>query len=279
MPWIPELFSARALQRIEDERQRPLVSVPFFDGVLAGEFDALLESFAGEPVLHHPVRGRIRGARALNAYVIDTNAWLTERQCRIEDLGRVVMQSQGFEEVVLHLGGQLGRVELPVAIVAEKESDGRLVELRMYYSSWPLTGKHANRPPLLQYDPDLRESDIVAVYEAALAAGDVDAIVAVFEPDGYVREPAGGRFVHRGADQLRAFYELMFSNGGGIPLELCGLIDDGRTCALECNVVRWGKAELAPAAEVAVYARGPSGKLAAVRIYNDVNPPPLGQRG
>ena len=71
----------------------------------------------------------------------------------------------------------------------------------------------------------------------------------------------------------------MFSNGGGIPLELCGLIDDGRTCALECNVVRWGKAELAPAAEVAVYARGPSGKLAAVRIYNDVNPPPLGQRG
>jgi SnoaL-like domain len=279
MPWIPELFSARALQRIEDERQPPLVSVPFFDGVLAGEFDALLESFAGEPVLHHPVRGRIRGARALNAYVIDTNAWLTERQCRIEDLGRVVMQSQGFEEVVLHLGGQLGRVELPVAIVAEKESDGRLVELRMYYSSWPLTGKHANRPPLLQYDPDLRESDIVAVYEAALAAGDVDAIVAVFEPDGYVREPAGGRFVHRGADQLRAFYELMFSNGGGIPLELCGLIDDGRTCALECNVVRWGKAELAPAAEVAVYARGPSGKLAAVRIYNDVNPPPLGQRG
>ncbi len=276
MPWIPELFSARALQRIEDERQRPLVSVPFFDGVLAGEFEALVESFAGEPVLHHPVRGRIRGARALNAYVIATNAWLTQRQCRVEDLGRVVLQSQGFEEVVLHLGGQLGRVELPVAIVAEKESDGRLVELRMYYSSWPLTGQHANRPPLLQHDPDLRESDIVADYEAALAAGDVDAIVAAFEPDGYVREPAGGRFVHRGPDQLRAFYELMFSNGGGIPLELCGLIDDGRTCALECNVVRWGKVELAPAAEVAAYARGPSGKLAAVRIYNDVNPPPLG---
>ena len=191
MPWIPELSRRGRCSASRTSANARLLSVPFFDGVLAGEFDALVESFAGEPVLHHPVRGRIRGARALNAYVIDTNAWLTERQCRIEDLGRVVMQSQGFEEVVLHLGGQLGRVELPVAIVAEKESDGRLVELRMYYSSWPLTGKHANRPPLLQHDPDLRESDIVAVYEAALAAGDVDAIVAAFEPDG-VRPRARG---------------------------------------------------------------------------------------
>ena len=31
------------------------------------------------------------------------------------------------------------------------------------------------------------------------------------------REPAGGRYVHRGPDGLRAFYEHLFSNGGGIP--------------------------------------------------------------
>jgi len=75
-------------------------------------------------------------------------------------------------------------------------------------------------------------------------AGDVDTIVATFEPDGYAREPAGGRYVHRGPDGLRAFYEHLFSNGGGIPLEHCAAIDDGRSCALEYNVVRWGKTEL-----------------------------------
>ncbi len=72
---------------------------------------------------------------------------------------------------------------------------------------------------------------------------------------------------------MRAFYERLFSNGGGIPLEHCALVDDGRTCALEYNVVRWGRTELPPQAGVAVYARDERGKLAAARIYDDVYPP------
>ena len=103
--------------------------------------------------------------------------------------------------------------------------------------------------------------------------GDVGAIVAAFEPDGYAREPAGGPHVHRGREGLRSFYELLFSNGGGIPLGHCAVIDDGRSCALEYNVVRWGRTELPPEAGVAVYVRRPSGRLAAARIYDDVDPP------
>jgi hypothetical protein len=126
---------------------------------------------------------------------------------------------------------------------------------------------------VLQRDPDLCASDVVAEYQRALAAGDVDGIVATFEPDGYAREPAGGRHVHRGAGGLRAFYTHLFSNEGGIPLEHCALADDGRACALEYNVVRWGQTDLWPEAGVAVYVRGPSGKLAAARIYDDTDPP------
>jgi hypothetical protein len=273
MPWVPELFSAPALQQIEEKWQRDLVTVPFFDGLLAGEFDALVGSFAGEPELHHPVRGRIRGARAFETYVTETQAWLRQRNASIEDVERVVTEPSGFGEVVLHLDGETGPVDLPVAIVSERHSDGRIDELRIYYSSWPLTGRHANRPPVLQPDPALHESDVVAEYQRALSAGDVEAIVAAFEPDAYAREPAGGQYVHRGPDGLRAFYELLFSNDGGIPLEHCALIDDGRACALEYNVVRWGRTELPPEAGVAVYVRGPSGKLAAARIYDDVDPP------
>jgi hypothetical protein len=273
MPWWPELFSAPALQRAEERWQRELDTVPFFDGLLAGEFDALIGSFAGDPELHHPVRGRIRGARAFETYVTETNAWLHQLNASVENVEYLSAKRHGFVEVVLHLAGETGRVNLPVAIVAEKQSDGRIIELRMYYSSWPLVRNHTNRPPVLQPDPKLRESDVMADYQRALAAGDADAIVAAFEPDGYAREPAGDEYIHRAPDALRAFYELMFSNDGGIPLEHCALIDDGRTCALEYNVVRWGRTELPPQAGIAIYVRGQTGKLAAARIYDDVDPP------
>jgi len=106
-----------------------------------------------------------------------------------------------------------------------------------------------------------------------LAAGDVDAIVAAFEPDGYAREPAGGDHVHRGPTELRAFYERLFANSGGIPLEHCAVIDDGYACVLEYNVVRWGTTDVPPEAGVAIYVRGQTGKMAAARIYDDVSPP------
>ena len=63
--------------------------------------------------------------------------------------------------------------------------------------------------------------------------------MATFEPGAYAREPAGGQYVHEGSEGLREFYELLFSNDGGIPLEHCAVTDNGRACALEYNVVRW----------------------------------------
>jgi SnoaL-like domain len=274
VPWAPELFSAPVLQRLQEKWQRELVTVPFFDGVMTGELDALVGSFGGEPELHHPVRGRIRGTRAFKAFARETRAQLTRRNVRIEDLAHVIRGGhRACGEVVLHLDREEGHVDLPVATVADRADDGPINELRMYFSSWPLSGRHANRTPVLQPDPEVRESDVVGEYQRALAAGDVDAIVATFEPDAYAREPAGGEYVHQSSSGLRALYERLFSNGGGIPLEHCSVIDDGQACVLEYNVVQWGQTELPPQAGVAVYVRGESGKLAAARIYDDVDPP------
>jgi hypothetical protein len=153
----------------------------------------------------------------------------------------------------VHLGGESEGVDLPVAIAADK-SDGQIDELRIYHGTWQLTGRRARRPPLLQPDPELRAPDVLAQYQSALAAGDLDAI-------------------HRGREGLSKFYEWSFSNGGGIPLEHCALTDDERACALEYNVVRWGRTELPPEPGIAVYVRGESGKLAAARIYDDLDPP------
>jgi hypothetical protein len=57
VPWAPELFSAPALARLEEKRRHELVSVPYFDGLMAGEPDALVKSFAVVPELHFPYAG------------------------------------------------------------------------------------------------------------------------------------------------------------------------------------------------------------------------------
>jgi hypothetical protein len=273
MPWIPELFSAPVLERIRSQTRAARVAVPYFEGLMSGQTDPLVRSFAGEPELHHPVRGRVKGRRAFERFVTDTNAWLVERNATIEDVDRIITPRRGVEEVVLSLDGDHGRVELPVAIAADRADDARIIELRVYFSTWPLTGGHAIRPPMLQPDDVIDEADVVGEYQRALAAGDTEAAVAAFEPDAYVREPAGAAYVHRGQDELRALYERFFSNGGGIPLEHCTATDDGRACALEYNVVRWGRTDLPPEAGIAVYVRGTTGKLAVARIYDDSDPP------
>jgi hypothetical protein len=270
MPWVPEMFSAPALARVLDTRQQELVAVPYFDGLMTGETDALVESFAGAPEVHVPMRGRVKGIRAFEAFVSETSSWLRQRNVSVEDVEHVITEGHGFEEVALHLDGDNGPVELPVAVVADRRHDGRIDELRIYFSNTPL-GRHANRPPVLQRDPDLRLSDIIGEYQRALAAGDVDAILATFEPDGFAREPVGTRHMHGSEDDLRRFYELLFSNGGGIALEYCAVIDDERVCALEYNVARWGETELAREAGFAAYVRGPRGKLAAARTYDDAD--------
>jgi len=274
VPWIPELFTAPAAAKvIEKARRERLAAVAYFDGLLSGDTDALIGSFAGEPELHHPTRGRIKGTNAFRRFVSDQRDWLDSRNATAEHVDLLVTANRTIEEVALHLDGDDGRVELPIAIATDRTDDARLLELRVYFSTWPLTSRHAVRPPLLQPDPEVHESDIVGEYQRALAAGDVEATVACFEPDGYIREPAGRAYVHRGTEAQRAVFTLFFSNGGGIPLEHCTATDDGRACALEYNVVRWGRTEMTPEAGIAVYVRGDAGRLAAARIYDDAEPP------
>src|SRR3954447_2121409 len=123
MPWVPELFSEPVLERWEERQRRErILEVPYFEGVMAGELDALVESFSGEPELHHPIQGGIKGRRAFADYVAGTAAWFAERNVSIEEIGHVVLEQRGFEEVVLHLDGEDGRVDLPVAVVADHRS-------------------------------------------------------------------------------------------------------------------------------------------------------------
>ena len=299
MPWMPEVFSAPIAEAMRHrEAESANDAVAYYEGIMANDPEALVRSFAAQPVLDDPRVGYVEGAKELRAFVNGTAQWLRERDAVVENVALTHTQTRTVEEVVLHLllADDGGRVELPVAVVADRNPDRTLKAVRVYHSMWPLTREHSVRPPLLPADPALQlPGGVVSDYQKALAEGDVEGIVRTFEADGYAREPSGGEYLHRGSDELRAFYaalfgrgsgilqrgpepirslyETLFSDGGGIPLEHCTLTDYGVRCAIEYNVVRWGEDEVEPQAGVAVYERGTSGLLAAVRVYDDVEPP------
>jgi hypothetical protein len=165
MPWLPELFTAPALQRILDDRRRDeLLAVPYFDGLLAGDPDPLVESFVGEPEVYDPVRGRIKGEAAFRGFVAETSDWLRQHHASVDDVEHVILERRGFEEVVLHLDLDHGGVDLPVAVVADRRPDGRIEELRVYFTGEPVTGRSVTRPPVLQPEPGLEVPEPVASY-------------------------------------------------------------------------------------------------------------------
>jgi hypothetical protein len=170
MPWLPEVFTAPVMERILDQRRRDaLVAVPYFDGLLAGDPDPLVESFAREPEIHDPVRGRVKGVAAFRAFVTETSAWLREHHASVDDGEYLILERHGFEEVVLRLDG--GALEVPITVVADRQVDGRIDEVRVYFDSGLLTGRHTHRPPLLQPDPGLAVPDALAAFYAGRSEG------------------------------------------------------------------------------------------------------------
>jgi hypothetical protein len=275
---MPEVFTApiaEARRAQAEEAASSNDAVPYYEGILSDEPDALVGSFAERrPVLDDPRVGRVEGARGLRAFAEGTARWLRERDAVVENVALTCTPTRTVEEVVLNLlADEGGRVELPVAVVTDRNPDRTVKVVRVYHSTWPLTGEHRVRPPLLPADPNLHAKGTPGVYQRALAEGDLAGIVATFEPDGYAREPSGAAYLHRGTEALYELYAHMFANAGGIGLEHCTLTDDGVRCAIEYNCVRWGDTEIPPQAGVAVYERGAGGLLAAARIYDDVEPP------
>jgi hypothetical protein len=239
----------------------------------SGDPTRLREAFPGGVRIDDPRFGRVEGEAALIEFCKASATWLRERDGRPRQIAVTNGPTRVVGEFDLELTEGGRTFMLPVAVVVEPDPGRRSVWIRTYHSQWPLKGHHVVRPPILARDPAATESDIVGEYQAALAAGDAERITATFEPDGCFREPAGPQFRRCGTDVLREFFGLFFSAGGGIILEHCTATEDGVRTALEFNAVRWGAHDLPHQAGVAVYERGPTGRLHEARIYDDVEGP------
>jgi hypothetical protein len=272
MPWFPDFVSAAELSRRQTRAAGQADPVAQYVTALnQGDVHALETVWPGEVVVYDPRAGEVRGHRALRRYVSDNRAWQARLHARTETVASTVVPRRAVVELLAHLDHDGARVAWPVTVVAESPDDLSVV-FRSYCSQLPIFGEHHVRPPVLKPGP-AQPGDVVGRYQAALAAGDTGAAVSTFAPDGYLRQPEGPQYAHRGPGELRAFFSTCFSAGGGIDLQPCVVTDDGVRCAVEYNCVRWGRHDLPPQAGITIYERAPDGLLAAARVYADVDPP------
>ncbi len=272
MPWFPDFISAVELVRQQTRAAGQADPVTqYLTALNNGDARALEDVWPGQVVVHDPRAGEIRGHRQLRRFVSQNKSWLAERHARIETVAATLAGGRAVVELLAHLAGDGRELAWPVAVVAESPDD-RSVVFRTYCSQWPVDGRRHVRPAILP-PGDAHPSDVVGRYQAALEAGDAEAIVQTFAPDGYYREPIGSPATHRGTAELRSFFASRFGAGGGIGLRDCAVTDDGVRCAVEYTCVRWGSHDLVPQAGLGVYERGPGGLLAAARIYDDIEAP------
>jgi ketosteroid isomerase-like protein len=273
MPWFPDFANAAELARTQIRaagRADPVAQ--YLTALNRGDAGALETVWPGQVVIYDPRAGEIRGHRQLQRFVNQNRSWLRERHARIETVAATCVSGRAVVELLAHLADDDGReLAWPVAVVAESPDD-RSVVFRTYCSQWPVDGRRHVRPPILEQGT-FRPGDVVGRYQDALEAGDAEAIVQAFAPEGYFREPIGPHSTHRGTRELRSFFTRCFSAGGGIDLRTCAVTDDGERCALEYTCVRWGGHDLPPQAGITVFERGPDGLLAAARSYDDIEAP------
>ena len=272
MPWFPDFVGAVELARKQTRaagQADPIAQ--YFNALTTGDIRTLETVWPGEVVVYDPRAGEIRGHHRLREYVRRNEIWMIERHARTETVASTVVGERAVVELLAHLTHDGQDLSWPVAVVAESPDD-RSVVFRTYCSQWPVDGRRHLRPPILE-PGHAHPGDVVGRYQAALEAGDTDAIVSTFAPEGYYRGPFGPWYTRRGASELRSYFTDCFSAGGGVGLQHCAITDDGVRCGLEYNCVRWGSHDLPPQAGMAVYERGPDGLLAAVRVYDDIEEP------
>jgi hypothetical protein len=243
----------------------------FYSSLIAGDSTGLMFLFGGPPKIDTPVDGNVEGSASFQRFVIDQRKWLGAREAEVENIALTETDKCAVAEIVLNLKQENEAIQLPVALVADI-AGGMVTWLRIYHSTWPLTGSHRVRGPLMKRATRLAQPETIKTYMSGIRKPHKDKVLSLFAEDGYVREPSGGDYKHTGSEELDQFYSVALATGG-IPLAHCSATFDGTCCAIEYNCDSWGSSTIPPQAGCAVYEMNKDEQLVGVRIYDDITSP------
>lgn len=232
-----------------------------------GRLGQLLGAFSAGASVNDPLLGIISGKELLESYLREQVGFLDKWRFRPELLNQVKTPARVVTEWVLYFD----KGDLPVSLVADISGSG-ITSLRVYHSTWPLSGRHMVRPGILEPEEGLMEPEIIRQYMRGIGKPDIGLVLSLFADEGYVREPSGSAYRHEGPEGRRAFYSAILANGG-IPLRHCTATFDGRCFAVEYSLESWGNVNFQSQAGMAAYELGSDGKIMAARIYDDIAPP------
>ncbi len=216
------------------------------------------------------------GAQPWRRFAASMSEWLRLQAATSTVVASVSGPERTVTEYVLRLDRGGREIDLPLAVVFAT-GGGKISAVRVYHSTWPLDGKHAERKAMVAPASGLAEPPIVKAYFHALDRGDLKAILSTFTADASLREPSGATHLHTGPEGREAFFAAAFRHGG-IGLKHCTATFDGKLLAVEYACDRWGRARFEPPqAGLATYGLDPAGRhIATVRVYDDLSPPTAG---
>lgn len=206
----------------------------------------------------------------LASYYAKFQALIKDYEAKIEEVNSIELADSQVEELQLYLQKKDQTIRLPVAVVYDYSDQG--LHVRLYFSNGPIDQTHRDRAAMLAANPDLTLPGPIARYQKAFAQGNVDAMLDSVEPTATVREPGGGTFgPSPGQTSLKDFYTFLFSFGGGIVLQRCNAITNGKSCAIEYNVLKVGNNTYSPKPGIGIYDFNKN-KVTGARLYDDFVP-------
>jgi ketosteroid isomerase-like protein len=183
MPWFPDFVSAVELARRQTRTAGQADPAGQYVAALnKGDTRVLETAWPGEVVVYDPRAGEVRGHKQLRQFVRQSQSLLAGYHARTETVASTVAGDRAVLELLVHVALDGRESAWPVAIVAESPDD-RSVMFRSYLSLWLFDGRHQVRAPILEAGT-APPGDVVGRYQAALEAGDTEAVVSTFAPDG-----------------------------------------------------------------------------------------------
>ena len=249
--------------------------------LVSAQAEQLVRRLGDRATVDDPIFGRTTGMPALARYLEEVAAWLNKHDGAFDKVAFVTGSDRDVTEGTLSLTFEGRRVQVPVAVVAERRPE-REVEMRLYYSTKPIKGTRAVRSPLLAARRRGRGPGAGRRAARSLSRADIGARPRQLRGGRHAAR-RGGRDARQGGRRraasrvLREALRLGTDDGKGgarrpgIEVLKGARADDGRICALEYTVVRVRGKNVPPQAGLAVYERGETGLLHAVRIYEDID--------